>query len=69
MHATVEVRRLTTGKAYTLFRFDGFNSFPAEGVSGYASKLDFTAEADEWRHRDPVAFKSDSAVYYVVTEK
>lgn len=69
MHATVEVRRLTTGKAYTLFRFDGFNAFPAEGVVGYASKLDFTAEAGEWRYRDPAGFKSDSAVYYIVIEK
>ena len=69
MHATVEVRGLTTGGVYTLFRFDGFNSFPAEGVAGHASKLDFTASADEWRYRDPAGFESDGAVYYIVTEK
>jgi hypothetical protein len=66
MHANVEVSQLAVGGNYTLYSFRGFNSFPASGVAGYADKVDFSATSATWRYRDPKAFMSDDAIYFVV---
>jgi len=65
MHASVTVRALTVGARYVLYRYGGINAFPASGVAGYDSEVAFTATATEWNHRDPEAFMSDDAVYYL----
>eukprot|EP00935_MAST-01C_sp_MAST-1C-sp1_P002294 g2294.t1 len=68
MHANITVRGLSSGSAYILYRFSGFNSFPASGTSGYESKVSFTAPAaGVWRYRDPKTFLSNGAVYYIAT--
>jgi hypothetical protein len=69
MYATVEVRELTPGGAYTLYSYRGLNSFPASGVAGYDAKLDFAATSDMWSYRDPTPFLSNDAVYYVAVER
>ena len=70
MHATIEVSSLEAGRKYTLYSFRGFNAFPATGVDGYDTKLEFTAAngTTKWSYRDPKDFLSDSAVYYMAVE-
>lgn len=65
IHANVTVRDLTAGAAYTLYRYSGLNKFPKSGTAGYHSKKAFTAAADAWHYRDPEAFLSNEAVYYI----
>ena len=66
LHANVTVHELTPGARYTLYRYGGFNSFPASsGASGSPeSKVAFVATSAAWRYRDPRPFLSNGAVYY-----
>jgi hypothetical protein len=66
LRATVTVRGLSVGKSYILYRYNGFNSFPASNVShGYDKKTRFVALSDTWMSEDPEFFLSDGAVYYL----
>ena len=69
MRAFVTARLLTPGKAYALYRYTGFNSFPEKDFErGYERKVPFVAAADTWTHQDPVPFLSSNATYYIVVE-
>jgi len=65
LRAVVTARGVTPGRVYRLYRYEGLNSFPVSGTAGYASVRVFTPTADVWRFKDPQAFLSDGAVYYV----
>lgn len=67
IHANVTVHELVAGRTYTLYRYGGFNSFPASGTAGFESKLLFKATGAVWSYRDPRPFLSSGAVYYIVT--
>ena len=67
IHANVTVHELVAGRTYTLYRYGGFNSFPASGTAGFESKLLFKATGAVWRYRDPRPFMSSGAVYYIAT--
>jgi len=64
--ATVTVSSLTAGQAYTLYRYKGFNSFPAKDFEhGYDHKLPFVASSSTFTYKDPDSFLSNGAVYYI----
>lgn len=66
IHATVTVRELEVGKSYVLYRYSGFNAFPAKDFDqGYELKVPFTAQSETWTYEDPKSFLSSGATYYV----
>jgi len=68
LQATVTVRGLTAGRTYTLYRYDGINSFPVkdfERHGGYNYKLPFVASDSTFKYVDPNTFLSNGAVYYI----
>jgi len=66
MHATVTVQNLEAGKSYVLYRYSGFNAFPASDFEqGYEHKTSFTAENESWMYEDPEPFLSSGATYYI----
>jgi len=67
LHAVITARGLTPGKSYVLYRYTGFNSFPASDFEGsYEHRLPFMAEGSTWEHHDSVPFLSNNATYYIV---
>merc|ERR1712194_837578 len=66
IYSTVTVRDLEAGKSYVLYRYSGFNGFPAKDFEqGYEHKVPFTAEGKTWTYEDPKSFMSNGATYYV----
>ena len=67
LHAVVTASRLVPGTSYVLYRYTGFNSFPASNFEhGYESKVPFIASGDTWTYQDPKSFLSSNATYYIV---
>ena len=66
LHAKVTVFGLKADAAYVLYRYTGFNAFPAkEFERGYEHKVEFTPKAGTWVYEDPNAFLSNNATYYI----
>jgi len=66
LHATVTVNGLSPGKSYVLYRYKGFNSFPASELDqGYDRKYQFVAGEKSWTYKDPESFLSNGAMYYI----
>jgi hypothetical protein len=64
--ATATVRGLAVGQSYVLYRYSGFNSFPAKDFEhGYDHKLPFVASRSTFTYKDPNPFLSNGAVYYI----
>ena len=57
---------LKADAAYVLYRYTGFNAFPAkEFERGYEHKVEFTPKAGTWVYEDPNPFLSNNATYYI----
>jgi hypothetical protein len=66
LRAKVMIQGLRVGGSYILYRYKGFNSFPAANAGqGYDSRFEFVASAENQVHQDPKPFLSDGAVYYM----
>lgn len=69
LHATVTVNSLISGKSYILYRYTGINSFPTSDFDhGYEYKVPFVSKGISWIYRDPQAFLSNGATYYIAIE-
>ena len=58
---------LTSGKAYTLYRYEGTAALPTDSTAkqtGYVAKTDFTASGATWVFKDTKGIASDTATYY-----
>lgn len=70
LKGTVTVSGLTSGRSYSLLRYDDAKKVPTSGdaaaflKSSYVSAVNFTADDTEWVHKDLQKIKTDGVTYY-----
>lgn len=72
-HGTLTVEGLKEGQKYTIFRYDGFQTVPDDGLFAkgkYSSRFDFEARnGSVFVHQDRRPILSNTSVYYFVLQE